>query len=218
MNGIDRMAFLSCQSRFSLDKERPRRRRVAGELDGVACWRSAAHAGMGGPEGVSAGRVPDPGPSGGEPGGAAGGGVPSGGTPTAVALGLPRGAPARRSAAAPRPVCALDRGYDPDAPATVVRVHLGRLPRRATPPARIGGELPADPADLRRDCILRSTVEHGLRSLTPALGRTPFAPATPRPPIAGPACSSSRSGSPGSPNPRSPTGASPGNGPSRRPG
>ena len=47
----------SCQSRLSLDKERPRRRRVAGESDGVACWRSATHAGMGDPEGVSAGRV-----------------------------------------------------------------------------------------------------------------------------------------------------------------
>jgi DDE superfamily endonuclease len=38
---------------------------------------------------------------------------PSAGTPTVVAIGMLRGALVRRPAEAPRPVCALDSGYDP---------------------------------------------------------------------------------------------------------
>ena len=190
---------------------------------------------------------------------------PSDGTPTAVAIRMLRGALAQRPAAAPRPVAALDSGYDPvqltraalpldllvrlrsnrvfyrapgpyqgrgaprkygavcrladpvthgapdarvtladpqcgrvqidawrdlrakgaaDAPFTVVRVQLERLPRRATPPAPlwlawIGGELPADPGDLWRHYILRFTVEHGFRFLKQALGWTTVRPRDP---------------------------------------
>ena len=190
---------------------------------------------------------------------------PSDGTPTAVAIGMLRGALARRPADAPGPVCALDSGYDPvqvaraalpldvlvrlrsnrvfyrapgpyqgrgaprkygdvfrladpvthaspdasatladpacgrvqidawrdlrargaaDAPFTVVRVQLERLPRRATPPAPLwlawlGGELPDDLGDLWRDYILRFTVEHGFRFLKQALGWTTVRPRDP---------------------------------------
>ena len=50
-----------------------------------------------------------------------------------------------------------------DAPFTVVRVQVERLPRRVKPPAPlwlawIGGELPADLADLWRTYLLRFTV------------------------------------------------------------
>jgi hypothetical protein len=55
--------FVPGDYHLSLDKERPRRKRVAGELDGVACWRYANPTSMGDPEAVSACRVPDPGPS-----------------------------------------------------------------------------------------------------------------------------------------------------------
>jgi hypothetical protein len=71
-----------------------------------------------------------------------------------------------------------------DAPFTVVRVELERLPRRATPPkplwlAWIGGELPADLGDLWRQYILRFTVEHGFRFLKQALGWTTVRPRHP---------------------------------------
>ena len=71
-----------------------------------------------------------------------------------------------------------------DAPFTIVRVQLERLPRRAKPPAPlwlawIGGELPADLADLWRDYILRFTVEHGFRFLKQALGWTTVRPRDP---------------------------------------
>jgi hypothetical protein len=191
---------------------------------------------------------------------------PSDGTPTTVAIGLLRGALARRPTDAPRPVGALDSGYDPvqltraelpldllvrlrsnrvfyrvpgpyqgrgaprkygdvfrladpgthgapdagvaladphcgrvqidawrdlrakgaaDAPFTVVRVQFERLPRRAKPPAPlwlawIGGELPADLADLWRDYLLRFTVEHGFRFLKQALGWTTVRPRDPK--------------------------------------
>jgi len=191
---------------------------------------------------------------------------PSEGTPTGVAVAMLRGALARRPAEAPRPVCALDSGYDPvqvtraalpldvlvrlrsnrvffrapgpyqgrgaprkygdvfrladpvthgapdasvtladpqcgrvqvdawrdlrakgtaDAPFTVVRVELERLPRRAKPPAPlwlawIGGELPADLGDLWRDYILRFTVEHGFRFLKQVLGWTTVRPRDPK--------------------------------------
>lgn len=191
---------------------------------------------------------------------------PRDGTPTVVAIGMLRGALARRPAAAPRPVCALDSGYDPvqlaraelpldllvrlksnrvfyrapgpyqgrgaprkygdvfrladpatherpdasatladpwcgrvqidawsdlrargaaDAPITIVRVELERLPRRAKPPAPlwlawIGDDLPADLADLWRDYILRFTVEHGFRFLKQALGWTTVRPRDPK--------------------------------------
>ncbi len=190
---------------------------------------------------------------------------PSDGTPTAVAIRLLRGALARRPAAAPRPMAALDSGYDPvqlaraelplellvrlrsnrvfyrapgpyqgrgaprkygavfrladpatheapdasatladpacgrvqvdawrdlrtkgaaDAPFTVVRVRVERLPRRLKPPAPlwlawIGGELPADLADLWRAYLLRFTVEHGFRFLKQALGWTTVRPRDP---------------------------------------
>jgi DDE superfamily endonuclease len=190
---------------------------------------------------------------------------PIDGTPTALAVTLLRGALARRPAGPPRPVCALDSGYDPvqlaraklpldvlvrlrsnrvfyrapgpyqgrgaprkygdvfrladpvthgspdasttladpqcgrvqidawrdlrvrgaaDAPFTVVRVQLERLPRRVKPPAPlwlawIGGELPEDLADLWRDYILRFTVEHGFRFLKQALGWTTVRPRDP---------------------------------------
>src|SRR3954470_10760196 len=53
-----------------------------------------------------------------------------------------------------------------DAPFPIVRVQVERLPRRAKPPgplwlAWIGGDLPADLADLWRDYLVRFTVEHG---------------------------------------------------------
>ena len=64
-----------------------------------------------------------------------------------------------------------------DAPFTVVRVQLERLPRRARPPAPlwlawIGDALPADLADLWHDYVLRFTAEHGFRFLKQALGWT----------------------------------------------
>jgi hypothetical protein len=190
---------------------------------------------------------------------------PGDGTPTAVAIRMLRRALARRPADAPRPVVALDSGYDPvqltraelpldllvrlrsnrafyrvpgpyqgrgaprkygavfrlaepvthgtpdasatlvdpqcgrvqidawrdlrakgatDAPFTIVRVQLERLPRRAKPPAPlwlawIGGELPEDLGDLWRDYILRFTVEHGFRFLKQALGWTTVRPRDP---------------------------------------
>jgi hypothetical protein len=190
---------------------------------------------------------------------------PNDGTPTAVAIRMLRGALARRPAAAPGPVCALDSGYDPvqlaraelpldllvrlksnrvfyrapgpyrgrgaprkygdvfrladpathgspdasatladpqcgrvridawrdlrakgaaDAPITIVRVALDRLPRRAKPPAPlwlawIGDDLPADLADLWHTYILRFTVEHGFRFLKQALGWTTVRPRDP---------------------------------------
>ena len=190
---------------------------------------------------------------------------PNDGTPTAVAISMLREALGRRPADAPRPVCALDSGYDPvqlvraelpldvlvrlrsnrvfygapgpyqgrgaprkygdvfrlsdpvthgtpdasvtladpecgrvqidawrdlrakgaaDAPFTIVRVQLERLPRRAKPPAPlwlawIGGELPADLGDLWRDYSLRFTVEHGFRFLKQALGWTTVRPRDP---------------------------------------
>jgi len=71
-----------------------------------------------------------------------------------------------------------------DAPVTVVRVQLERLPRRAKPPAPlwlawIGGDLPADLGHLWRDYILRFTVEHGFRFLKQALGWTTVRPRDP---------------------------------------
>jgi len=71
-----------------------------------------------------------------------------------------------------------------DAPVTIVRVQLERLPRRAKPPAPlwlawIGGELPEDLGDLWRDYILRFTVEHGFRFLKQALGWTTVRPRNP---------------------------------------
>ena len=190
---------------------------------------------------------------------------PDDGTPTVVAIDLLRGALARRPAAAPRPVAAMDSGYDPvqvtraellldvlvrlrstrvfsrapgpyqgrgaprkygdgfrlsdpgthgapdasatladpqcgqvridawrqlrakgaaDAPVTIVRVQLERLPRRTKPPAPlwlawIGDELPADLGDLWRQYILRFTVEHGFRFLKQALGWTTVRPRDP---------------------------------------
>jgi hypothetical protein len=190
---------------------------------------------------------------------------PHDGTPTTVAIGLLRGALARRPADAARPVAALDSAYDPvqvaraqlpldvlvrlrsnrvfyrapgpyqgrgaprkygdvfrladpgthgapdasvtladpqcgrvhidawralrvqgaaDAPCTVVRVQLERLPRRAKPPAPlwlawIGDDLPADLADLWHHYVLRFTVEHGFRFLKQALGWTTVRPRDP---------------------------------------
>jgi hypothetical protein len=71
-----------------------------------------------------------------------------------------------------------------DAPFTIVRVQVERLPRRAKPPAPlwlawIGDELPADLGDLWRNYILRFTVEHGFRFLKQALGWTTVRPRDP---------------------------------------
>ena len=190
---------------------------------------------------------------------------PSAGTPTAVAIGMLRDGVARRAVDAPRPVGALDSGYDPvqvaradvpldvlvrlrsnrvfyrapgpyqgrgaprkygdvfrladpvthgtadargtladpqcgrvqidawrdlrakgaaDAPFTIVRVQVARLPRRLKPPAPlwlawIGGELPENLADLWRDYLLRFTVEHGFRFLKHTLGWTAVRPRDP---------------------------------------
>jgi hypothetical protein len=191
---------------------------------------------------------------------------PSDGTPTVLAITMLRDAAAQRSADAPRPVAALDSGYDPvqvaraklpldvlvrlrsnrafsrapgpypgrgaprkygavfrladptthgtpdatatladpqcgrvqidawrdlratgaaDAPFTIVRVQVERLPRRATPPgplylAWIGGDLPEDLGDLWRDYLLRFTVEHGFRFLKQSLGWTTVRPRDPK--------------------------------------
>ena len=71
-----------------------------------------------------------------------------------------------------------------DAPVTIVRVQLERLPRRAKPPAPLwlaclGDELPADLGDLWRGSLLRFTVEHGFRFLKQALGWTAVRPRDP---------------------------------------
>jgi hypothetical protein len=72
-----------------------------------------------------------------------------------------------------------------DAPFTVVRVQVARLPHRVKPPAPlwlawIGGELPADLADLWRTYLLRFTGEHGFRFLKQALGWTTVRPRDPK--------------------------------------
>jgi DDE superfamily endonuclease/DDE family transposase len=71
-----------------------------------------------------------------------------------------------------------------DAPFTLVRVQLERLPRRAKPPAPlwlawIGGDLPADLLDLWRWYCGRFTIEHGFRFLKQALGWTTVRPRDP---------------------------------------
>jgi hypothetical protein len=71
-----------------------------------------------------------------------------------------------------------------DAPFTVVRVQLARLPRRARPPAPlwlawIGGPLPAELLDLWRGYQCRFTAEHGFRFLKHDLGWTTVRPGTP---------------------------------------
>jgi hypothetical protein len=190
---------------------------------------------------------------------------PEAGTPTAMASALLRPALAARPAGAPRPVVALDSGYEPvqlararleadllvrlrsdrvfygapppyagrgaprkygprfalaaprthpaaerhaeaedprygavrvdawrgmrargaaDVPCALVRVQLGRLPRRERPPAPlwlawIGGELPADLLDVWRWYCRRFTVEHGFRFLKQALGWTSVRPNAP---------------------------------------
>jgi hypothetical protein len=72
-----------------------------------------------------------------------------------------------------------------DAPFTVVRVQLERLPRHAKQPkplwlAWIGGELPAELLELWRWYSLRVTVEHGFRFLKHDLGGTTVRPADPQ--------------------------------------
>jgi DDE superfamily endonuclease len=72
-----------------------------------------------------------------------------------------------------------------DAPFTVVRVQVERLPRHARSPkplwlAWIGGALPADLLDLWRWYNLRFTAEHGFRFLKHDLGWTTVRPADPR--------------------------------------
>ncbi len=72
-----------------------------------------------------------------------------------------------------------------DAPVTVVRVQVERLPRHARTPkplwlAWVGGPLPADLLDLWRWYTLRFTAEHGFRFLKHDLGWTAVRPAGPR--------------------------------------
>ncbi len=71
-----------------------------------------------------------------------------------------------------------------DAPFTLVRIQLARLPRRAKPPAPlwlawIGGALPGDLLDLWRWYGCRFTAEHGFRFLKQELGWTTVRPAQP---------------------------------------
>jgi hypothetical protein len=71
-----------------------------------------------------------------------------------------------------------------DAPFTIVRVHLERLPRRVKPPAPlwlawIGDALPADLAELWRWYTQRFTAEHGFRFLKQTLGWTTVRPRDP---------------------------------------
>lgn len=72
----------------------------------------------------------------------------------------------------------------PKAPFTVVRVQVGRLPRRAKPPAPlwlawIGEALPADLLDLWRWYLRRFPVEHGFRFGKRSLGWTTVRPRMP---------------------------------------
>lgn len=72
-----------------------------------------------------------------------------------------------------------------DAPLTLVRVQVERLPRHARTPkplwlAWVGGPLPADLLDLWRWYDLRFTIEHGFRFLKHDLGWTAVRPADPR--------------------------------------
>lgn len=72
-----------------------------------------------------------------------------------------------------------------DAPFTVVRVQLERLPRRARAPrplwlAWIGGPLPDDLLDLWRWYTARFTAEHGFRFLKHDLGWTTVRPCDPQ--------------------------------------
>jgi hypothetical protein len=71
-----------------------------------------------------------------------------------------------------------------DAPFTVVRVQVARLPRHTKPPkplwlAWIGGPLPNDLLELWRWYSLRFTAEHGFRFLKHDLGWTTVRPAHP---------------------------------------
>jgi hypothetical protein len=71
-----------------------------------------------------------------------------------------------------------------DAPFTVARVQVERLPRRIKPPgplwlAWIGGELPDDLFELWSGYRLRFTVEHGFRFLKQDLGWTTVRPSAP---------------------------------------
>jgi hypothetical protein len=72
----------------------------------------------------------------------------------------------------------------PQAPVTVVRVQVERLPRRAKPPAPlwlawIGKELPGDLLDLWRWYVRRFPVEHGFRFGKRSLGWTTIRPRAP---------------------------------------
>jgi hypothetical protein len=72
-----------------------------------------------------------------------------------------------------------------EAPFTVVRVQVERLPRRARTPkplwlAWVGGALPADLLDLWRWYTARFTAEHGFRFLKQDLGWTAVRPRDPR--------------------------------------
>ena len=72
-----------------------------------------------------------------------------------------------------------------DAPFTVVRVQVARLPRHATPPkplwlAWIGGEVPEDLLELWRWYCARFTAEHGFRFLKHDLGWTTVRPRDPQ--------------------------------------
>jgi hypothetical protein len=71
-----------------------------------------------------------------------------------------------------------------DAPLTLVRIQVARLPKSGTTPkplwlAWVGGTLPADPLDLWRSYGRRFTVEHGFRFLKQELGWTTARPQAP---------------------------------------
>ncbi len=74
--------------------------------------------------------------------------------------------------------------HAPDAPFTLVRVQVGRLPRRKRPPAPLwlawlGGPLPDDLVLVWRWYRRRFTVEHGLRFSKQSLGWTTVRPRDP---------------------------------------
>jgi hypothetical protein len=78
----------------------------------------------------------------------------------------------------------LHARHAPDAPFTLVRVQVGRLPRRERPPAPLwlvwlGGPLPDDLHLVWRWYLRRFTVEHGLRFCKQALGWTTVRPRAP---------------------------------------